>query len=299
MKKISVFVVLSVIMLGCGVDVDEHNMLKSKYETLKTLNSTLVIERDSLLEYVGFLEKEVDSLKFGEPRIIGLIENTMLDKNYIMVESYIKTLFDKHPETNKRKYYEDLLKTITPKIKKQKAAIEKHKMDSIKLANINNLGIWCIEYFVDDFGQETKEGYITTRSPIYGKFSNSATENSDLRVRFIIANKKSVAIKLFEYDRNNPVKGYDDEYRVLVQDKDGKQYKFRAYNNSDRLRFSSHVYYNETKSDSEKMHDILLSGGNIKIKIIESDWGKSQYFFEIYNADWYENAYIKLHGFSK
>lgn len=299
MKKVLSLIVLSVVMFGCGVDIDEHNMLKLKYETLSSLNNTLVLERDSLLLYVNFLEKEIDSLKYGEQRIIGLIENTLLDKNYIMVESYIQILFDKHPESNKRKYYEDMLKTIAPKVKKQKDVIEKHRQDSIRMANINNLGRWAIEYFVDDFGQETKKGYITTSYPIYGTFSNSATENSDLRVRFIIANKKSVAIQLFEYNGNNPVKGYDDDYRVLVQDKDGNQYKFRAYNNSDRIRFSNTVYYGETMSDSEKMHDILLKGGNIKVKIIESDWGKSQYFFEIYNADWYENAYIKLHGFGK
>jgi hypothetical protein len=288
MKKLLMSSALVLSLLGCGVEKSEYNKV--------------VAERDSLLSCLNTLEKEIDDLKNGEQRIIGLIENSLENENYINAEQNINILYSKHPESLKNSYYKKVLSSISSKLEKQKQAIEKHIQDSIKLANINNLGIWSINYFVDDFGQPTKDGYITTENPIYGKFSNTATENSRLRVRFIIANKKSVAIKLFEYDGNNPVKGYRDTYNVLVQDKDGNQYKLWANNfDSDRITFSDMTYYrdsnhSENMSYSEKMHNILLSGGNIKIKIIDSERNSTQYNFEIENADWYENAYIKLHG---
>lgn len=273
MKKLLMSSVLVLTLLGCGIDKSEYNKV--------------VAERDSLLSCLNTLEQEIDDLKNGEQRIIGLIENSLESENYINAEMNINALSSKHPESLKNSYYKKVLSSISSKIEKQKQSIEKHIQDSIKLANINNLGIWIINYFVDDFGQPTNNGYITTEKAIYGRFSNTATENSRLRVEFIIANKERVAIQLYEYDSNNPVKGYRDRYNVLVQDKDGNQYKLRAHNyDSDRLTFS----------DSEKMHNILLSGGNIKIKIIDSERNTTQYNFEIEDADWYENAYIKLHG---
>lgn len=284
MKKTVLFLILTMVLLGCGVD-------KSEYDKV-------VVECNTLRAKVRKLEKEIDELKHGEERLIGLIENSINNKNYVDAENKIKTLFSRHPESLKTEHYKSVLTKLAPKLKKQKADIEKHKQDSIKLANINNLGIWEINYFVDEFGEPTNDGYITTKNPIYGTFSNTATEGSALRARFIIADKKDIAIKLFEYNRDNPVKDHDS-YRVLVQDKDGERYEFRAHNSSDRITFSDYLDYwhgnhNEGISHSEKMHKILLKGGRIKIKLINSDRETTQYYIEIVNADWYENAYTKL-----
>lgn len=176
MKKLFISIVLILTMISCMVDKNEYN--------------NVITERDSLLTRLEVLEKEIDELKNGEQRIIGLIEHSLENKHYVNAEQYINTLYLKHPESLKNSYYKKVLSTISSKIKKQKQEIEKHKQDSIKLANINNLGVWEIRYFVDDFGQPTNEGYITTEYSIYGKFSNTATENSDLRVVFIIDDKK-------------------------------------------------------------------------------------------------------------
>jgi hypothetical protein len=281
MKNV-IYVLLLILLTtfsGCGIPESEHNKVKS--------------ERDSLTLVVAELEKEIDELKNGETRIIGLIENSYDANKFIDAKNHIELLFSKHPESQKRQHYSNLLPTIEEKAKEELAVIEKQKKDSIRLANINNLGIWKIQYFVDDFGEPTKEGYITTENPIYGTFSNSATQNSDLRVHFIIAGEKSVAIKLFEYNSNNPVKGYKDSYRVLVQDSNGERHTLSASNwDSDRLSFSSYAY--KDKSDAEKMFDILLKGGEIKFKIVDSDRSTTEYNFIVSNADWFENAYIKL-----
>ena len=279
MKKLFISIVLLLTMISCMVDKNEYDKV--------------VTERDSLLTCLDVLEKEIDELKNGEQRIIGLIEHSLENKNYINAEQYINTLSLKHPESLKNSYYKKVLSSISSKIKKQKQEIEKHKQDSIKLANINNLGIWGIRYFVDDFGQPTNHGYITTEYPIYGKFSNTATENSDLLVIFIIDDKKDIAIKLFEYAGNNPVKD-EDSYTVLIQDKNGNKHKLNAYNyKSDRITFGDMC---DSETDSKKMDSILRLGGNIKFKIINNARNSTHYDFEIENAGWYENAYIKLHG---
>lgn len=269
----------ALIVVSCGVNTEEYNKV--------------VAQRDSLITVVSQMESVIDELKNGEGRIVGLIENLISSKDYIGALSKIELLRTKHPESMKVIEYDSKMSSLKAKAKVQQDAIDKHVRDSIRMANLGNLGIWKINYFVDDFGEPTDEGYITTEQPIYGTFSNTATQDSRLRVRFIIAGKKSVAIKLFEYDGNNPVKGYEDSYKVLVQDKDGNRYELYASNyDSDRLTFSSYG----SNSDSEKFHKILMKGGNVKVRIIDRDRTSTQYNFTVNNADWYENAYYKLTG---
>lgn len=280
----SLFLVVGlIIFFSCGVSESEHNKVKS--------------ERDSLSVIVAELESEKDELKNGEERIIGLIESSCDANKFIEARRYIDLLLSNHPESQKRKHYSNLLPKIEEKANEELAIIESDKNDSIRLANINNLGIWEIGYFVDSFGEPTNDKYIKTKRPIYGTFSNSATQNSDLGVRFIISGKNSIYIKLYEYNRSNPVKGYRDKYRVLVKDCDGEKYNLSASSyDSDRLSFDVHAYdsdYNKS-NDAERIFDILLKGGEIKFKIIDTDRSTTNYNFMIHNADWFENAYIKL-----
>lgn len=280
----SLFLVVGLIIsFSCGVSESEHNKVKS--------------ERDSLSVIVAELESEKDELKNGEERIIGLIESSCDANKFIEARRYIDLLLSNHPESQKRKHYSNLLPKIEEKANEELAIIESDKNDSIRLANINNLGIWEIGYFVDSFGEPTNDKYIKIKRPIYGTFSNSATQNSDLGVRFIISGKNSIYIMLYEYNRSNPVKGYRDKYRVLVKDCDGEKYNLSASSyDSDRLSFDVHAYdsdYNKS-NDAERMFDILLKGGEIKFKIIDTDRSTTNYNFMIHNADWFENAYIKL-----
>jgi hypothetical protein len=159
-------------------------------------------------------------------------------------------------------------------------------------------GIWDVKYFVDAFGELTKERYVTNKAAIIGAFSNSATENSTLAVNFIIVNKDDISIKLYEYARNNPVKN-SGLNKVYVQDKDKNRYELIAYNHSDRLSFSNFGYYSKTgnelieKNHSNAMWNILLKGGNIKFKIVEDEYSTSTYNFSIENADSLFNSIIK------
>lgn len=203
------------------------------------------------------------------------------------------------------KVYADSMKLLLEPYEAKKriadsiAAVKKHRADSI--AELNRMGIWNISHYVDDFGEPTKEAYITCNR-FLGKFSNSATEGSDLGVYFLIDKSKDIDIKLFEYNHNNPVKALSvDIYYVLVRDKDGKKYNLRGYmrGGSDRLsieylesHYGSKGWYKQ-RSYGYTLQKILKKGGIVKFRITDCEYGTTHYSFEV-NADYYKNAYRKL-----
>jgi len=274
MKK-AIFILVAISIFGCGIPESEHN-------ELKTQNSDLQAK-------VGLLEKQLDECQNGADKIIGKIEKLYSEKNYTEAKSNIQLLYNNFPEAPKNKEFQKLLPSIEKEIKKEEAKMAAAEKERIRLENLDNTGIWRVRFYVDDFGEPTKEGYITNTSLLKGTFSNTATQNSDLNIRFLISNSSDISIKLFEYGRDNPVKAYSSEsYRVLIQDKDGERLKLRATNYSDRLSFN--------KTDSRKVHSVLMKGGSIKFRIYEIDTPTTEYNFTIRKSDWYENAYAKLKG---
>lgn len=261
------------IISSCGVPQSDYDKLKA--------------EKEQLLKENEKLKTDLDDCKFGAEKIIGVVEKAYAEKNYAIASENIQKLYERHPESPKNKEFKNLLAVIEKEElaeQKRKEAAEKER---IRLENLNNTGMWTVSYYVDDFGEPTKEGYIRNTNLISGTFSNTATQNSDLNVKFLISNSSDISIMLYEYAGNNPVKAYSSEsYQVLIQDKDGKRLKLRATNYSDRLSFD--------KTASRQVHNILMKGGAIKFKIYEIDTPTTEYDFTILKADWYENAYAKL-----
>jgi len=263
------------ILSSCGVPQEDFDKLQNEKKELLKENERLLTE--------------LDECKYGAEKIIAEVEKAYAEKKYSIARQNINMLYEKHPESPKNSEFKSLLKKIEKEELVEKKRKEAEEKERIRLANINNTGMWSVSHYVDDFGEPTKEGYIRNTSYISGLFSNTATQNSALNVRFLISNSSDISIKLFEYAGNNPVKAYSSEsYRVLVQDRDGKRLKLTATNYSDRLSFS--------KTDSRKVHNVLMKGGQIKFKIYEIDTPTTEYDFTISKADWYENAYRKLKG---
>ena len=259
-------IILMLIALNCGVPQSEYDKLKAENDSLKI---------------------ELDECKFGAEKIVAAVEKAYTEKKYSLARENIELLFSKHPESPKNAEYKILLRKIEKKeleLKKKRDAEEKER---VRLANLNNTGMWKVQYYVDEFGKPTKQGYICNSLLIRGTFSNTATQDSELDVRFLISNSSDISIKLFEYAGNNPVKSYSsDSYTVMVQDKDERRLKLTATNYSDRLSFN--------KAASRKIHYALKKGGTLIFYIYENDTPTTQYNFIIRNADWYENAYRKL-----
>ena len=63
-------------------------------------------------------------------------------------------------------------------------SIDKAREDSVKLANINELGIWEVRDVKNDFDEPTGKKYLSAY--ISGRFSNSATAGSPARFLMIL-----------------------------------------------------------------------------------------------------------------
>ena len=149
--------------------------------------------------------------------------------------------------------------------------------------------LWLIKYFVDSFGDKTKTGYITTKKYFFGLFSNSATENSELKINFIISRDREemigynkISIQLYEYGGKNPVKR-TGEYSILWKHNGKIQPKLFGEIYSDRITLG--------KFYSEKLMEAFLIGGVIKFKIIRVDNRTQEYAFEIVDFSGFKNVY--------
>ena len=158
-----------------------------------------------------------------------------------------------------------------------------------KEVSLDDMGIWEVSYFVDDFGDPTDSGYITTIDLVEGKFSNSATTNAKLYVIFIITENK-ISIKMAEYG-SNIVKGsssYPDNYVIIFKHNGVKaEGRYTATNRSDRLVIDG-------KKNTKKLLDKLIEGGSFSFVIGDvSEYTSARYSFKI-QADGFSNAYRTL-----
>lgn len=97
-------------------------------------------------------------------------------------------------------------------------SIEKVKLDSItkarRAAELYNSRPWKTDFFVDDFGDDTDEKYIYTKTT--GHFSNSATSKSKLFVEILIKDK-SVGLFLKEYRETKPSEKFIGDGEMLLK----------------------------------------------------------------------------------
>ena len=157
--------------------------------------------------------------------------------------------------------------------------------------NIEGFGDWEIKYFVDEFGDPTNTGYITTKELISGSFSNSATNNADLLAQFLIKDSANVGLKLYEY-KSNVVKAYSTKsYSVIIKDSEGKKHSMtcRIYKGGDR------IYLDDSykKNHISKFHNLLVKGGDLTIIITDNEYGLTNYKITV-NGDGYKNAFNTL-----
>lgn len=156
------------------------------------------------------------------------------------------------------------------------------------LLDSEDMGIWTIRYFVDDFGDYTNDAYIITEKKGSGTFSNSATQKSDLRWQILVDDWGQAFFFLYEYG-NSQVTGsssYPTEYTISVKLIDGTVKTFSATNSYDRLEIDY--------KDMLEFLDILLEGEPFKMTIKE----KSSYYSSSYNLgtiepEGFSNAFSK------
>ena len=165
--------------------------------------------------------------------------------------------------------------------------------DVIKIED-DGMGIWAVAYFLDEFGYPTDDRFMGNDLRILGTFQNTAVRDADLGVRFIILPRypvlrHQIAVRLYEHNRNNPAIR-DGFYEVLVQDGSGERHRLSASSSRglDRLNIGWSF-----DSEREKMYDILMNGGLIRVLITHSRHPAISYSFSFY-ADGFAEAYANL-----
>lgn len=174
------------------------------------------------------------------------------------------------------------LKTeVESRISQAKAVVEQNDTD--------DLGVWELRYYVDEFNLPTSDGYLTNSLYVKGTFSNSATTNSKLNVVWLI-DKNDVAFKLYEYGHNLVKSSFDTTYySILMLDPDGNRVYMsgKMYEGSDRI-FVDDEY-------ESVVLDALKKNGSVTFRVEETGkYASSSYLFTMEDTSYFTNAYKKL-----
>lgn len=250
----------------------------------KTKYNSAISTIDSLRETHKTLLEENEELKNGEERLVNLFKLNVKQGDYLRAQETYETLIKKHPESAQIVLLQRTADSIAPKAKILRDSIDKAIRDSIRLANIDDIGEWSIGDYVDDFGDNTGEHFVD--QVFYGTFSNTATAGSTLKVTLRFA--KSVN------------KGYDPNFYIYCDEYDNGTIDETSYGSSWKIICpeTHRVYKGDRGSirDQENNEYIerlatLLRQENTYEFTIWHDY-KTVYKFSI-NAKGFENALLK------
>ena len=172
--------------------------------------------------------------------------------------------------------------------KEGKTIVESTPSNNI-LDNNTEFGMWTIRHYVDEFKNPTARKYITNTVLINGKFSNGATNDSNLTVKILI-DTSDISIMLYEYGKYQ-VKTYSssgDKYAVSVLDNDGSKHKLKGSMYSDRISIESGY--------EDELLSIFADEGKVVFSITDERYTVNQYTFTINNTADFISAYRTLAG---
>lgn len=143
--------------------------------------------------------------------------------------------------------------------------------------------IWKTYYYVDNFQEPTSEQYITNTQVISGKFSNSATTNSELDAK-IVVDKKNLYIILWEYGHNQVKTNSLQEYNIEIKKADGNMLYVSGQLFSDRISINS-VYYRLDgtilRDHKQEVIDALFETGTVSFYLSPKESSSTSYLFSV------------------
>lgn len=269
MKKL-LFIFLLVVLSSC-VQQSKYEMALETIDSLKMANELLLKQNDELLN--------------GEDRLTKFVELYNRERNYLKAYDAYNTLKIKFPESRYIIDNKTILSNIESKAFAIMDSIDKVRKDSIRLANINKLGVWNVGEWEDDFGKPTGRRYVYT--DVFGEFSNTATAGSRLRVRLLITKSSYSDYINYQWSFDEYNNGVEEDYNI-----------YRGYVKVVN-RTAQKVYIGENwtvsckDEDGDKKHlvDDLLTEeeGLYEITTIND---RTEYRFSI-NTNYINNALIK------
>ena len=142
-----------------------------------------------------------------------------------------------------------------------------------------NYGNWLQSSFVDEFGDETEDKFIAI-STSDGKFSNSATQNSNLMVSILLAKEhlNRPVMTFYEYG-SNPVQGYyTDGHKYTCKMKNSKK---ELYNIGLYLGKDSQLFVIQEPVEEKFFLSWLEQEEYIKFYCFNNDLKTQEYKFEL------------------
>lgn len=154
----------------------------------------------------------------------------------------------------------------------------------------NDIGFWTLGEFVDNFGDKTGRKYISQY--FSGRFSKLGVQNQSANIEFIITGSDKVEIELYQYGRSRNDIMHHNDFTGTLQDSDGNRHTINARGGG---RSTPRVTFNSRSSNV--IHDALMKGGEVKIRLTEEPGG-TQYSFDLSNSGTrgYSNAFKQMSG---
>lgn len=231
------FILLS---LGSCVNKSEHKKALTMIDSLQRENKKLIMQNEELLN--------------GETRLMNYITLYNDSGNYLKAYEYLIKLKKNHPESQFLLQNKKLFTEIEIKGLSITDSLNKVKEDSLKLANINKLGIWKIGEFVNDFDEPTGQKYVY--ADFYGHFQNSATADGNLRIRAKVYGEKNNFTIYLSYDEYDNGTYEDDRCKSTSIINKQKRKKY--------VSLGPTLVFLDTETSSEynlQLKDILINEG--------------------------------------
>jgi outer membrane murein-binding lipoprotein Lpp len=132
MKKLMFFLVISTFsLLSCGISKEEHEKAINQLENEKAyLNSE--IER---------LNKELDLYRYGEEKLLALIENAYLENKIVIARQNIDLFIKYHPQSVDNQEFAQLVSLVEQEEEEERLAREtaaEERRQRARLASIGN-----------------------------------------------------------------------------------------------------------------------------------------------------------------
>ena len=202
------------------------------------------------------------------PKRLGLSDNHRIKKKGNLIRNYMATVYDDDIMCLYNFNGDFYLKCG---LSKSFSEYEVQLIDTI----------WRISYYVDEFGIPGEKAYITNSKEIVGRFNNSATTNSKLKVS-ILFDSTIISFKLYEYGQSlvkNSSTRNNDTYKIIMLDSQNQKITFEGTmsTNSDRISVS---YFSFGKGYAEILR-ALLQNGPISFYIEKKDRPTTNYTFTI------------------
>ena len=150
--------------------------------------------------------------------------------------------------------------------------------------------VWKMNYYLDKFNQDTGKRYII--GDFSGVFSNSATDDSSLRVEMYV-DAENISICLYEYDQllvKNGSAHFEDVYDISMQKADSTTIEMTGT----MLCGGDRIFIDE--SYESLVMDALHNSSALTFFIADSERTVTNYLFTLYTGDFTEQFTALLSG---